>query len=141
MPMTNAAVFPQGPATEIATLTAPTAITSRANIAGTTGLVALTAAPVSNPKRVDAIVIKSKGTSVAGILFVWLYDGTTSVLRDEIAITAATPDSVSTASFSTAKSYVSVALEGSIQLKLGQQLFVSTTVTQDLNVFATTGQY
>ena len=140
MPMTNAAVFPQTPATELATLTTPTAITSRANITGITGLVQLTAIPVSNPKRVDAIVIKSKGTSIAGILFVWLYDGTTSYLYDEIDLSAVTP-STTTDAMIVAKSYILNATQGSIQLKVTQQLYVSTTVQQDLNVFATTGQY
>ena len=140
MPMTNQAVYPQTPATEIATLTAPTAITSRANITSTTGLVQLTAISVTNPKRVDAIVVKSKGTSLAGILFVWLYDGTTSYLRDEIDLTAVTP-STTVDSMLVAKNYITNAPEGSIQLKVTHQLYISTTVQQDLNVFATTGQY
>lgn len=140
MAMTNAAVFPQFPATEIATLTTPTAITSRANITGTTGLVQLTAIPVSNPKRVDAIVIKSKGTSLAGQLYVWLYDGTTSYLYDEIDLTAVTP-STTTDSMIVAKSYISYATQGSIPLKVTQQLYVSVSVQQDITVFATTGQY
>ena len=141
MTMTNAAVFPQGPATEIATLTTPTALTSRANIVGTTGLTQLTALPVANPKRVDAITIKSKGISLAGILFLWLYDGTNSYLYDEIPLTAVTPDNTITPSMSAYKSYISTAVQGSIQLKATQQLYVSTTIQQDLNVFATTGQY
>lgn len=140
MAMTNAAVFPQTPATEIATLTAPTAVTSRANIAGTTGLVKLTDLPAVNPKRVDAIVVKSKGTSLAGILSIWLYDGTTSFLYDEIDLTAVTPSTI-VDSMSASKSYISSATQGSIQLKATQQLYVSTTVAQDLNIFATTGQY
>lgn len=140
MAMTNQAVFPQTPATEIATLTSPTAITSRANITGTTGLVQLTAVPSTNPKRVDAIVVKSKGTSLAGILSVWLYDGTTSFLYDEIDLTAVTP-STTVDSMVVARSYISNATQGSIQLKVTQQLYVSTTVQQDLNIFATTGQY
>ena len=140
MAMTNQAVFPQTPATEIATLTTPTAITSRANITGVTGLTQLTALPVSNPKRVDAIVVKSKGTSLAGILFVWLYDGTTSYLYDEIDLSAVTP-STTVDAFTISKSYINNATQGSIQLKVTQQLYVSVTVQQDLNVFATTGQY
>ena len=140
MTMTNAAVFPQGPATEIATLTSPSAITSRANITGTTGLTKLTDLPVANPKRCDAIVVKSKGTSLAGILFVWLYDGTTSYLYDEIDLSAVTP-STTVDSMSVAKSYINTANQGSIQLKVTQQLYVSVSVAQDLNVFATTGQY
>jgi len=140
MAMTNAAVFPQGPDTEIATLTTPTAITSRANITGTTGLVQLTALPVTNPKRCDAIVIKSKGTSLAGILSVWMYNGTTSFLYDEIDLSAVTP-STTVDSLKVTRNYLSTETQGSIQLGLLDQLFVSTTVQQDLNVFATTGQY
>ena len=140
MTMTNAAVFPQGPDTEIATLTTPTAITSRANITGTTGLVQLTALPVTNPKRCDAIVIKSKGTSLAGILSVWMYNSTTSFLYDEIDLSAVTP-STTVDSLKVTRNYLSTETQGSIQLGLLDQLFVSTTVQQDLNVFATTGQY
>ena len=140
MTMTNAAVFPQGPDTEIATLTSPVAVTSRANIVGTTGLVQLTALPVTNPKRVDAIVIKSKGTSLAGILSIWLYNGTTSFLYDEIDLTAVTP-STTLASMKVSRSYIADQTQGSIQLGLLEQLFISTTVAQDLTVFATTGQY
>ena len=140
MAMTNAAVFPQIPATEVATLTSPTAITSRANIVGVTGLVKLTDLPVTNPKRVDAIVVKSKGTSLAGRLFIWLFDGTTSYLYDEIDLTAVTPSNTAT-SMAATKNYLAIETQGSIQLKVTQQLYVSTTVAQDLNVFATSGQY
>jgi hypothetical protein len=139
MAMTNAAVFPQGPATEIATLTSPTAITARTNITGTTGLVQLTALPVTNAKRVDSIVIKSKATSVAGTLCVWVYNGTTSFLYDEIDLTAVTA-STTVASFTASKSYLG-STQGSIQLPLLHQLYVSVTVANDLTVFATTGQY
>jgi hypothetical protein len=140
MAMTNAAVFPQLPATEIPTLTTPTAITSRANITGTTGLVQLTAIPSVNPKRVDAIVVKSKGTSLAGILTIWMYDGTTSYIYDEIDLTATTP-STTADSMKVTRNYLTNETQGSIQLKVTQQLYISTTVQQDLNVFATTGQY
>jgi hypothetical protein len=140
MAMTNTPVFPQNPATEIATLTSPTAITSRANITGTTGLTLLTAVPSVNSKRVDSITVKSKGTSVAGQLYIWLFDGTTSYLYDEIDLTAVTP-STTVDSFTISKSYLSNAVQGSIQLKVTQQLYVSVSVVQDLNVFATTGQY
>ena len=140
MAMTNAAVFPQTPATEIATLTAPTAVTSRANIVGVTGLVKLTDLPVTNPKRVDAIVVKSKGNALLGSLFIWMYNGTTSFLYDEIPLTAVSA-STTVASFSASRSYVTLETQGSIQLSTNQQLYVSVSVAQDLNVFATTGQY
>lgn len=140
MAMTNAAVFPQIPDTEIATLTSPTAVTSRANIVGVTGLTLLTALPVSNPKRVDSILVKSKGTSLAGLLFVWIYNGTTSFLYDEIDLAAVTP-STTLASMKVTRNYLADQAQGSIQLGVNEQLYISTTVAQDLNVFATTGQY
>ena len=133
--MTNQAVFAQLPANEIATLTSPAAITSRANITGTTGLTLLSAVPTgSNPKRIDSILVKSKGTSLAGTVFVWVYDGTTSFLYDEILLSAVTA-SATVDSTSAAKSYTG------LNLKATQQLYVSVSVSQDLNVFASTGNY
>lgn len=134
MPMTNTPVFTQTPAIEIATLTTPTAVTSRANITGTTGLVALVATS-TNGKRLDRISVKSKGTSLAGILSVWLYNGTTSFLWDEIDLTAVTP-STTLDSMAVSKDYTGVNLAAT-----NQSLYVSTTVQQDLNIFANTGAY
>lgn len=133
MAVTATPIFAQTPAVEIATLTTPTAVTSRTNITGTTGLVLL-AATSTNGKRVDAITVKSKGTSSAGILSVWLYDGTTSYLFDEIDLTAVTPSNTAD-SLSVSRYYTG------INLKSTQALYVSTTVQQDLNVFANTGAY
>lgn len=133
MPMTNTPVFAQTPAVELATLTTPTAITSRANITGTTGLVVL-ATTSTNGKRVDSITVKSKGTSLAGILSVWLYDGTTSYLWDEIELPAVTPST-------TAKSMNVAIFYTGKNLKSTEALYVSVTVQQDLNVFADTGAY
>ena len=133
MPMTATPVFAQTPATEIATLTTPTAITTRTNITGTTGLVAL-AATSTNGKRIDGITVKSKGTSLAGILSVWLYDGTTSYLWDEIDLTAVTPST-------TLDSMVATKYYSGVNIKGTQALYVSTTVQQDLNIFAYTGAY
>lgn len=139
MAYTNAAIFPQIPITEIATLTAPSAITARTNIVGTTGLVQLTSLPVTQSKRVDSIVVKSKGTSIVGQVYIWLYNGTTSFLYDEIDITALTP-STSVDSFTFSKSYLN-STQGSVILTTTQQLFISISTVQDVTVFATTGQY
>ena len=139
MAYTPTPIFPQGPTTEIATLTTPTAITARTNIVGTTGLTQLTAIPVTNAKRVDSIVVKSKGTSIVGQLYIWLYNGTTSFLYDEIDLSAITP-STSIDSFTVSKSYLN-SVAGSIQLSTTQQLYISISTVQDVTVFATTGQY
>lgn len=135
MPVSTNPIFPQSPMIGRATLTSPTAITSRANITGTTGLTQLT--PTStNGKRLDWIRVISKGTSSSGLLFLWAYDGTTSTLIDEIPITAVTP-STTAAAFKSDTSYVAAGLN----TQPTYQFFVSVTVAQDLNVYAFGGDY
>lgn len=131
--MTNTPVFAQTPKLFVATLTSPTAVTSRANITGTTGLTKLTDLQ-TNGLRVDSIQVVSKGTSSDGIVFVWLYDGTTSYLWDQIDISAVT-GSTTLDSIAVSKTYTSKNLTPS------QQLYVSISVTQDVNVFLDGGAY
>jgi len=124
----NSIITPQTVGNGNATLTSPTAITSRANIAGITGLVALK--PVTtNGAKVYEINWKSKGTSSAGMLSIWRYDGTTSFLMDELPIAGVTP-STTVASESNKKTYANLALKST------EALYCSVTVAQDLNVFA-----
>lgn len=131
--MTNTPVFAQTPKLFVATLTSPTAVTSRADITGTTGLTKLTDLQ-TNGLRVDSIQVVSKGTSSAGIVFVWLYDGTTSYLWDQIDISAVT-GSTTLDSIAVSKTYTSKNLTPT------QQLYVSISVTQDVNVFLDGGAY
>lgn len=133
MAANTAPIFPASPVIGIATLTAATAITARANIVGTTGLTALTVAS-TNGRRVDSIRVKSKATSVASIVFIWLYDGTTSYLIDELDVSAVTA-STTVDSFSVTRSYSDWVLPAT------HQLYVSETVQTDLNVFAMGGAY
>lgn len=112
----------------IATFTSTAAITSRANITGTTGLVQLT--PVyTEDKRVDMISWKAKGSSVAGTIFLWMYNGTTSFLNDEFICAAATATT-------TAPSDYNIKPYQGFTIPIGYQLFVSNTILQDYNVFA-----
>lgn len=135
MPMNATPVFVQSPLVGSATLTSPTPITSRANITGTTGLVALT--PTStNGKRIDWIRVVGKGTTTAGYVTVWLYDGTTSKVIDEIAVSAATVSATVTPA-KTDQSYTG----NGFNLQPSYQLYVSSTVAQDLNVYAFGGDY
>lgn len=134
----NSIITAQTPVIGIATLTTPTAVTSRANITGTTGLTQLT--PVStNGKKVDTIRVQAKGTTVAATLFVWLYNGTTSFLVDEILIAAITP-SATVAAYKIDAAY---GLTGAVALNLPAafQLFVSVTVANDVNVAAMGGDF
>lgn len=133
MAMTSTPVFAQTPKTFIATLTSPTAVTSRANITGTTGLVKLTDT-TTNGFRLDNITVKAKETTVAGFIGIWMYDGTTSFLWKEIELTAITA-STTVASKETSTDYTDVNLTPT------QQLYISATVDQDVNVFANGGAW
>lgn len=133
MTMTATPIFAQTPIVAIATLTSPTAITSRANITGTTGLVKLTDT-TTNGLRVDGITVKGKGTSVAGEVYIWLYDGTTSYLIEEIDISAVTGSA-------TLASFIGSKYHSGWNLKPTQQLYVSVSTVQDVNVFAFGGAY
>ena len=133
MAVTATSIFAQSLVVGIATLTSPTPITSRANITGTTGLTQLT--PTStNGKRVDWVEVKLKETSVAGSLFIWLYNGTTSFLMDEILIAAVTAST-------TVESDHTLLETEHIFLGATDQLYISTTVDQDMNVIAWGGNY
>jgi hypothetical protein len=126
-------IFPNTPVIGIATLTSATALTTRTNVVGTTGLTQLT--PTStNGKRIDAITVKGKATTVASNLFVWIYDGTTSYLFDEIDITAVTAGNT-TDSFALTRNYSNLTLPATYQL------YVSETVQTDVSVFAFGGNY
>lgn len=124
----NSIVTPQSIGNGIATLTSPTPITSRANIAGTTGLVSLK--PVAaNGAKVYEIEWKSKGTSVAGQLWIWRFDGATSYLFDELRISGLTPSNT-VASERGRKVYANLGLKST------EALFISVTTAQDLTAFA-----
>lgn len=126
-------IFPLTPVIGIATLTSPIAITSRANIVGTTGLTEIT--PVStNGKRIDRITVKAKETTVAGSVCIWLYNGTTSFLLDEIVVAAVTA-STTAESFEANVDYTTLVVPATYQL------YASSTIDQDFNIFAFGGDY
>jgi len=133
MPVNAAPIFPVAPIVGIATLTAATAVTTRANIVGTTGLSVLTATSTFGT-RIDQITVKSKATSVASNVYIWMYNGTNSHLVDEIAVTAVTAGNTAE-SFSVSKTYNNLVLPPTFQL------YVSETVQTDLTVFAFGGVY
>jgi hypothetical protein len=131
-------IFPLTPVIGVASLVTPTVITSRANITGTTGLTQLT--PTStNGKKVTLITLQSTGTSLAATLCVWLYNGTTSYLIDEIPIYTTTPGNTSPA-FTTYRDYTTY-WNSAIVLPPTYQLYVSITVQQNLTILAHGGDY
>lgn len=131
--MTATPVFVQTPKTFVATLTAPTPVTSRANITGTTGLVKLTDT-TTNGFRLDNITIKAKGTTAAGFVGLWVYNGTTSFLLKEFEVTAITA-SATVKSFELSTDLTATNLEPT------QQYYVSSTIAQDFSVYANGGAW
>jgi hypothetical protein len=129
-------IFPLSPIVGIATLTSATAITSRANITGTTGLVQLTATS-TNGTKIDAITVTAKGTTVANIIDIWIYNGTTSYLFAEIPVTAITP-STTTSAFTSTTLFANLVLPPTYQLFISEQVGTSSA---DFNILAFGGQY
>lgn len=123
-------IFPLTPYAKQLSLAAVTACTTRAPTA-TAGLAAaniLELTPVStNGVRIDKITVRACSNSitaatVAQTVLIWLWDGTTAFVVDEIAVTAQT-SSTTAAAFSVSSSY------GNLVLPPTYKLFASTTVT------------
>ena len=132
-------IFPVAPIVGIAALISgtTTALTSRANISGTTGLAMLTAAS-TNGTRIDSITVKCNVTSVASIVCVWIFTGSTgtniSYLFDEI-------DVVATTASTTVDGAVVTRTYSTLTLPPTYQLYISETVQTNLTVFAFGGVY
>lgn len=126
-------IFPAAPVVGLASLVSATPLTTYTNITGTTGLVQLTTTSI-NGTRVDNVVVKAQGTSVASKVTIWLYDGTTSRVFDEIDVPAVTA-STTVDTFVLSRGYTNVTLPPTYQL------FVSQTVATNVNVFAFGGTY
>jgi hypothetical protein len=133
MPAATSPIFPNVPIIGIASVVSATPVTSRAPIVGTTGLVKLTDTS-TNGTRIDAIEIVAQGNSVASNQSIWIYNGTTSFLFDEIAISAVTANTI-VASTSNTITYTTLTLPPTYQL------YVSQTVTSNVTVYAFGGQY
>ena len=133
MPASTSPIFPNVPIIGIANVAGASAVTSRAPITGTTGLVQLTATS-TNGTRIDAIEVVAQGNSVATSQCIWIYDGTKSYLFDEIAISAVTANTIVAATANTI-TYTTLTLPPTYQL------FTSQTVTSNVSVFAFGGQY
>lgn len=140
-------IFPATPYTVSASLAAATACTTR----GPTATASLAGAnifafvPVStNGLRIDSIQVKACSTSMtaattANIVGIWLWDGTTAYLYDEILVTAVTP-STSVASFVATKSYTNLVLPSTFALYASVAV-TTTAATTALSVQAFGGAY
>lgn len=127
--MATAPVFAATPRIGIATAVSATAVTSRANITGTTNLIALITG-VAAGTRVDRVVIKATETTAAGCYCIWLYNGTTSYLIKEVLATAITAGNT-TPSFEAEVTFNDLILPSA-----SHALYISSTIDQDFTAIA-----
>ena len=129
MPTTSTPIFPQVPLAKPLSLANVGACVTRAP----TITSALAAAnifevlPVStNGRKIDAIQVNGcasaiGGATTAGLVQIWLWDGTFAYLIDEIVVSAVTP-SATLAAFTITKSYSNFVMPATYKL------FASTTI-------------
>ena len=89
----------------------------------------------TNGTRIDAVRVQAAGTTTAGVIRVFVYDGTNTRLEREILVNAVTP-STSIEAFSADRP-----LPFPIVLQTGWKLRVSTNNAETFNVFALGGDY
>lgn len=123
----NSIITPQNPYINTASLITASAITSRAPITGTTGLTVLfPASSNTNGLKVSSIRVKvsgsSQGINAAMLIYLWIYNGTTSYLYDEILLDTTT-SSTTAASF-----YIDTFYDNLILPASPYALFVSESV-------------
>lgn len=107
--------------------------TARTTVSGTGTNTAVTATS-TNGLRVDAITVMCSATSAAASVTLWIYDGSSQYLFDEIPVAAITASNTIPA-FSAVKYYTNLVLPPTYRL------FAATTIAQNTNVFAHGGSY
>lgn len=130
MATTNTPIFAQTPfAKSLGLITTPACTTRAPTVtASLAGANIIELAPIStNGRRIDSIEVCGAasgitGATVACLVGIWLWDGTTAYLIDEIPVTAQTPSSTAVA-FTTTKYYTD------LMMPAAYKLFASTTVT------------
>jgi len=121
MPMTATPVFTQTPISQAVALSA-TANTSRAVSTGVpTNGVLISPNTNTNGIRVDQIFIQGTGTTLAGQVVIWLYDGTNGYPIDELAVTVVTPSTTAPA-FQLQKNYSGFVLSATHKLYATSQV-------------------
>lgn len=130
MPANTKPIFPLTPVIKQLSLAAVTACTTRAPVA-TANLASsnifLLSDTSTNGRKIDAIEVNGGSTSItsattAGLVQIWIWDGTNAYLYDEISVSAVTP-STTTAGFSIKKSYTDLVLPAT------HRLYASSTIT------------
>jgi hypothetical protein len=132
MAVTATPIFAQTPFASSLSMTAQTACSTRAPTA-TASLAAANivefVATSTNGLRIDSIQVNACGTGIstanaANIVGIWLWDGTTARLINEILVTAVTPSASAVAAFTTTFTFAQP-----LNLPSTYKLFASVGVT------------
>lgn len=122
MATTPTPIFPQTPVSTSIALSA-TANTSRAVSTGVpTNAVLISPNTNTNGVRVDQIFIQGTGTTIAGLVVLWLYDGTNGFPIDEFTVTAVTPNTTTTPAFQLIEFYSGFVLQPTYKLYATSQV-------------------
>ncbi len=133
MPAGTTPIFAQTPVSVGVSVSA-TANTSRAVVsAGTpTNGVLMTPGTNTNGIRIDQITATGTGTTVAGQIVIWLYDGTNSYPLFEISVPVVTAST-------TAPAYQSNVIPTNLVLAPSCKLYATSTVASQLVSLMTSG--
>lgn len=127
----NSIITPQNPYCSFANLIAAAALTSRAPITGVGGLTSLVPTQ-TNGVQINQLRVKvassSTGINAALSVYVWIYNGTTSVLFDEIVLGTAT-SSTTAASYQTDVYYNGFILPSTHSLYVSESVLSNSTLT------------
>lgn len=125
MAQNTSPIFPGVPRNVGLSVVGASAITARTAITGTTGLSLLFTAG-ANGSRIDQTTFTATGTTLAGIIDIWVYDGTTSRLLQEVVFTVITPNTTTTVGATSIVSYTNLVLP------TGYGLYCSSQVASQL---------
>jgi hypothetical protein len=120
--------------TNIANLGVVTISTANANRDGT-GTMGTVLTAGANGSRIGQVVITAQGTTTAGMIRLFIHNGTTAFLYKEVAVTAITPSSTVQAFTAT------VVFPNGLVLPTGYTLRASTHNAESFNVVAEGGNY
>lgn len=138
MAANTAPIFPITPVAQGLSVVSASALTSRAAITGTTGL-SLCFTAGSNGSRIDTIILQATGTTLAGLIDLWIFDGTTSRLIYETAVTVVTPNTTTTVGFNANISTTTFCGGVPLTIPSGYALYCSSQVASQLIGVTTVG--
>lgn len=132
--MSTSAQYASTPKTAIASIS--TANTARNG----TGTIATVFTAGSSGSRIERIVVIAQGTTTAGMVRLFIHDGTTSWLYDEVAVSAITPSGTVPAFTATLQAYSNPDLMP-LTLPTGYSLRAATNNAETFNVIAVGGDF